>query len=126
MLSKSFKFSSCFDRDDNFNCVQWMKRRKQLREAKLNIPVRNNQTPVKRLFSPRLVYPIRQPKQGKYWEYTLGGTYADPTSRDGIIFRRRFRVPYVFLLNLSMIFEHSNGFQRNKIVREKKNPRRWS
>ena len=35
-----------------------------------------------------------------WWEYVFGGMYADPISRDGKLFRRRFRVSHEFFEGL--------------------------
>ena len=54
----------------------------------------------KKKFVPRLVYPKKDPKLSMWWEYVLGGTWADMTGRDGKAFRQRFRVTHEFFLNL--------------------------
>ena len=46
------------------------------------------------------MYPKRDPRNSQWWEYVLGGTYADPRSRDGKTFRARFRTTHEFFLTL--------------------------
>ena len=51
-------------------------------------------------FVPRLIYPRRDPRCSMWWEYVLGGTWADPSRRDGKSFRARFRTTHEFFMNL--------------------------
>ena len=79
-----------------FNVKSFLVRRRIARdeEAQLvNIPVRPK-------FVSRLVYPKKDPKASQWWEYVLGGTWADPLSRDGKTFHSRFRTTHKFFLNL--------------------------
>ena len=79
-----------------FNVKSFLVRRRIARDEEsqlVNIPVRPK-------FVSRLVYPKKDPKASQWWEYVLGGTRADPLSRDGKTFRSRFRTTHEFFLNL--------------------------
>jgi hypothetical protein len=82
--------------EKSFNVKDFLKRRKLMRQNPEEIKI----GPKEKKFVPRLVYPRRDPKSSMWWEYVLGGTWADPTSRDGKTFRRRFRTTHDFFLGL--------------------------
>ena len=78
-------------------CVkEFLKQRKLKRETNALV---DGKPPIKKFVS-RLVYPKRDPRQSPWWEYVLGGTWADPISRDGKTFRCRFRTTHEFFLEL--------------------------
>ena len=80
-----------------FNVTEFLQRRKLAREA--FTPVQTNPITAKK-FVQRKVFIRRNPRASMWWEYVLGGTWADPISRDGKLFRRRFRVSHEFFEGL--------------------------
>jgi len=45
----------------------------------------------------RLVYERKDYKASPWWIYVLGGYYKNPVTREGKLFRARFRVPYAIV-----------------------------
>ena len=77
-----------------FSVKEFLERRRSARRT-TNLVVR---TP--KPFTPRLIYPWKDPLKSPWWEYVLGGTWADPIGRDGKLFRRRFRATHKFFMEL--------------------------
>ena len=93
---------------DGFCSTKFLERRRALRQNKEESSRRTKEMEemkVGRLrkkipFRKRLVYVKKNPKNSLWWEYVMGGSYADPTSRDGKAFRARFRTTHSFFLDL--------------------------
>ena len=97
MRCNKINLRDVIDSDEDIDPFKVIKRRRYLRECK---KMKNNSIDVKKKFRSRLVYPKRDCRLSPWWEYTLGGAYADPESRDEKHFRNRFRVPYSFYKKL--------------------------
>lgn len=80
----------------SFSVKEFLNRRK----IKRMLPVEIAANPVCKKFRSRLIYPKKDPRNSMWWEYVLGGTWADPSSRDGKTFRGRFRTTHDFFLSL--------------------------
>ena len=83
----------------SFDVKEFLKRRKFRRQISWENELIQMQRSRKK-FAPRLIFPRRDPRCSMWWEYVLGGTWADPSSRDGKSFRARFRTTHEFFINL--------------------------
>lgn len=91
------------------NAIKFLQRSRQRRASQARV-VKTKAPTVRRPYSEWYFKEKRPPEQSDWFKYNAVGLWSDPAHARGKIFRRRFRVPHHFFLELLLKIDFDDSF----------------